>query len=135
MLVKYFIDVRDQGREALSRINKKSLSCCSRTTGPETSRLQNVIERSVSSVRKEFAVDEHWLARGPVATGRESEGSTSICRRGEEMIEAALAETGGKVAGPSGAAVTLGMPATTLYSKIKSDKIDKRASSGLETLA
>ncbi|HZE98858.1 MAG TPA: helix-turn-helix domain-containing protein [Planctomycetota bacterium] len=42
------------------------------------------------------------------------------------MIEAALAETGGKVAGPSGAAVTLGMPPTTLYSKIKSMKIDKR---------
>jgi formate hydrogenlyase transcriptional activator len=47
---------------------------------------------------------------------------------GEEtkLIEAALAESGGKVAGSSGAAVKLGIPATTLYSKIQSLKIDRR---------
>jgi len=47
---------------------------------------------------------------------------------GEEtkLIEAALAESGGKVSGASGAAVRLGMPATTLYSKIQSLKIDRR---------
>jgi hypothetical protein len=39
---------------------------------------------------------------------------------------AALAESGGRVSGPSGAAVKLGIPRTTLYSKRQSMKIDKR---------
>jgi hypothetical protein len=41
------------------------------------------------------------------------------------MIEAALRETKGRVFGPSGAAAKLGMPGTTLDSKIKSLKISK----------
>jgi len=41
------------------------------------------------------------------------------------VIEAALRECGGRVYGPSGAAVRLGIPRTTLESKIKSLKIDK----------
>ena len=46
---------------------------------------------------------------------------------GEErkLIEAALAESGGKVSGSSGAAAKLGMPAT-LYSKIQSLQIDRQ---------
>jgi hypothetical protein len=42
------------------------------------------------------------------------------------MIEAALAETRGRVSGPSGAAARLRMAASTLDSKIKSLNIDKR---------
>ena len=41
------------------------------------------------------------------------------------MIEAALAETGGRVSGPSGAAAKLGIPPSTLDSKIKALKINK----------
>jgi formate hydrogenlyase transcriptional activator len=41
------------------------------------------------------------------------------------IIEAALSESGGQVYGPSGAAVKLGMPRSTLESKIRSLKIDK----------
>ena len=41
------------------------------------------------------------------------------------MIEAALAESGGRVSGPLGAAAKLGIPASTLESKIKSLKINK----------
>jgi formate hydrogenlyase transcriptional activator len=41
------------------------------------------------------------------------------------MIEAALAETRGRVSGPSGAAARLGIPASTLESKIKALKINK----------
>jgi hypothetical protein len=36
-----------------------------------------------------------------------------------------LAASGGRVSGPSGAAEQLGMPASTLESKIRSLKIDK----------
>ncbi len=42
------------------------------------------------------------------------------------MIEAALAKSRGKVAGPRGAAATLGIPASTLESKIKQLGIQKR---------
>jgi formate hydrogenlyase transcriptional activator len=43
------------------------------------------------------------------------------------MIEEALAQTKGRVSGPSGAAAKLGMPPSTLDSKIKSLKIDKHS--------
>jgi len=43
----------------------------------------------------------------------------------KEMIEAALRECAGRVSGPSGAARKLGMPGSTLESKIKSLKINK----------
>jgi formate hydrogenlyase transcriptional activator len=41
------------------------------------------------------------------------------------MIEAALAASNGRVSGPSGAAARLGIPQSTLDSKIKSLKINK----------
>ena len=41
------------------------------------------------------------------------------------MIEAALEETRGKVSGRSGAAARLGIPASTLESKIRALKIRK----------
>jgi transcriptional regulator with GAF, ATPase, and Fis domain len=43
----------------------------------------------------------------------------------KEIIEAALAESKGKVAGPEGAAAKLGIPRSTLDSKIKQLKIKK----------
>jgi len=42
------------------------------------------------------------------------------------MIEAALEETGGRVFGPSGAAVKLGIPRSTLESRIRVLHINKR---------
>jgi transcriptional regulator with GAF, ATPase, and Fis domain len=43
----------------------------------------------------------------------------------QHMIEHALAEAQGRVSGPSGAAARLGVPASTLESKIKRFNIDK----------
>ncbi len=43
----------------------------------------------------------------------------------KEIIEAALRECGGRVAGPLGAAAKLGIPGSTLESKIRSLKINK----------
>jgi transcriptional regulator with GAF, ATPase, and Fis domain len=43
----------------------------------------------------------------------------------KELIEAALAESGGKVAGPEGAAAKLGIPRSTLDLKIKQLNIKK----------
>src|SRR5262249_36516560 len=47
-----------------------------------------------------------------------------LVTREKERIEAALAETKGRVSGPSGAAVKLGIPRSTLDSKIRSLKIN-----------
>jgi transcriptional regulator with GAF, ATPase, and Fis domain len=50
----------------------------------------------------------------------------TIADREREIIEAALAESGGRVAGPKGAAAKLGIPRQTLDSKIARLGIEKR---------
>jgi len=49
----------------------------------------------------------------------------TIADREREMIEAALTQSGGRVAGPSGAAARLGIPRQTLDSKLAALGIDK----------
>lgn len=49
-----------------------------------------------------------------------------IVSQEKELIEAALAECKGKVFGLSGAAAKLGLPPSTLDSKIRTLQIDKR---------
>ncbi len=74
-----------------------------------------------------FSVDQSWLSRKPIATEPKNpvELSEKLAAQEKEMIEAALRETGGRVFGPSGAATKLGMPRSTLESKIRSLKINK----------
>jgi formate hydrogenlyase transcriptional activator len=88
--------------------------------------LQNVIERSVIlSVGDVFSVDEAWLGRDSRQSRTIPPLTESIADREREMIEAALAESEGRVAGPSGAAAKLGIPRQTLDSKIASLQISK----------
>ena len=49
----------------------------------------------------------------------------ALSRQEREMIESVLAETGGRVSGPGGAAEKLSIPARTLDSKIKRLGINK----------
>ncbi len=51
--------------------------------------------------------------------------SEKLAAQEKEIIEAALCECKGRVYGPAGAATKLGMPRSTLESKIRSLKIDK----------
>jgi DNA-binding NtrC family response regulator len=90
--------------------------------------LQNVIERSVILCETEiFSIDESWLPKRPSLT--EPKNQTELPRRllaqEKEMIEAALKESCGRIFGPKGAAAKLGIPRSTLESKIQSLKIDK----------
>jgi PAS domain S-box-containing protein len=130
MLVEYFIDryARKAGKSIRSA-NKRSLDLLQSYPWPGNIReLQNVIERSVIVCDTEnFSVDESWLSRQPLATEPKSplELSEKLAAQEKEMIEAALRECGGQVFGPSGAATKLGMPRSTLESKIRSLKIDK----------
>ena len=74
-----------------------------------------------------FAVDKSWLSRRPSTGHVDVQPSLSNRLPAEEkaFIEAVLRECGGRVYGPSGAAAKLGVPRTTLESKIKSLKINK----------
>jgi len=89
--------------------------------------LQNVIERSVIlSDGEAFSVDEAWLRRsaaGAFESTASARGTWASQER--ERIEAALAATQGRVSGPSGAAVRLGVPRQTLESKIRALRINK----------
>jgi formate hydrogenlyase transcriptional activator len=131
LLVEYFIDryARKAGKH-IKRVNKKTLELLQSYPWPGNIReLQNVIERSVILCETEiFSIDESWLPKRPPMTP-ESKHQVELPRRlllqEKDMIEAALKDTRGRVSGPTGAAVKLGIPRSTLESKIRSLKIDK----------
>jgi formate hydrogenlyase transcriptional activator len=90
--------------------------------------LQNVIERSVILCESDiFSIDESWLPSPLSATEskREIELPQTLEAQEKDMIEEALNATGGRVFGPRGAAAKLGIPRSTLESKIRSLKINK----------
>jgi len=89
--------------------------------------LQNVIERAVIlSDGDIFCVDETWLKRqAPQFAGSTVALNGTLQRKEKEMIEAALAESGGRVSGPDGAATKLGLPRPTLEARIKRLGINK----------
>jgi formate hydrogenlyase transcriptional activator len=129
LLVEYFIDryAIKNGKEIHS-INKRSLDLLQSYSWPGNIReLQNVVERAVIICDGEtFSVDESWLSRETVQTESTSRQLIKIgAAQEKEMIEAALAATRGRVSGRLGAAVKLGIPASTLDSKIRALKIDK----------
>jgi transcriptional regulator with GAF, ATPase, and Fis domain len=130
MLVEYFIDryARKAGRR-IRGVNKRSLELLQSYPWPGNIReLQNVIERSVIVCDMEnLSVDESWLSRQSLESEPKSqeELSQKLASQEKELIEAALRESGGQVSGPTGAAAKLGLPGSTLESKIRSLKIDK----------
>ncbi|HUL91005.1 MAG TPA: sigma 54-interacting transcriptional regulator [Burkholderiales bacterium] len=88
--------------------------------------LQNIIQRAVILGEGTLAIDEAWLpGRRAPPTG----AAPALARpcAGEEtaLIEEALAACHGRVAGPGGAAARLGLPRSTLESRIRSLDIDK----------
>jgi PAS domain S-box-containing protein len=130
LLVEYFIDryARKAGKH-ITTVEKRTLQILQSYLWPGNIReLQNVIERSVIVCETEnFSVDESWLSRQPIATEPNKELALfkRLPSREKATIEAALRESRGRVSGPSGAAVKLGIPGSTLDSKIRSLKIDK----------
>jgi PAS domain S-box-containing protein len=127
LLVEYFIDryARKEGKK-MRGINRSALDKLTSYSWPGNIReLQNVIERSVIVCETEnFTVDESWLS------GMSNEGSQgTLAKMSAEQerraIEVALADTHGRVSGPSGAAAKLGIPRSTLESKMKALSIKK----------
>jgi formate hydrogenlyase transcriptional activator len=129
LFVEYFID-RYAGKmgKKIRSINRKSLELLQSYFWPGNIReLQNVIERAVIvSEGDVLSIDESWLSTES-GTAEPAMGTVSKLPRDREkkIIEATLAETQGRVSGPSGAARKLGIPSTTLESRIRSLKINK----------
>jgi transcriptional regulator with GAF, ATPase, and Fis domain len=127
MLVEYFIGrFARQGGKKIRRINSATLELLQSYPWPGNIREpQNVIERSVIVCETEdFSVDQSWLPQERVEKRAESLSKRSKTEV-REVIEAALAQTGGRVSGPLGAASKLAIPASTLETKIRSLKINK----------
>src|SRR6516162_9457298 len=138
LLVEYFVQRYSvkAGKEIHS-IDKKTLDLLQSYDWPGNVReLQNVIERSVILTSGDvFSVDELWLSQRSVFPARPLKASPLTSRqfaRGQvephseqDIIEAALAATRGRVSGPSGAAAKLGIRASTLEARIKALKINK----------
>lgn len=129
LLVEYFVDrYASKAGKKITGIDKRSMDLLQSYSWPGNIReLQNVIERSVIvSNSHNLTIDESWLDRGPRSHAAPLQPlSKMLATQEKELIEAALAESHGRVSGPSGAAAKLGIPQSTLDSKIKSLKIDK----------
>jgi len=133
LLVEYFIDryARKAGKN-IRHISQETLDLLQSYAWPGNIReLQNVIERSVILCESDiFSIDESWLPQQPQPFLKaKPENQIELPRRLEEqeknMIEDALKASRARVFGPTGAAAKLGIPRSTLESKIKSLKIDK----------
>jgi formate hydrogenlyase transcriptional activator len=127
LLVEYFIDrYARQAGKTIRRVSKRTLDRLKAYPWPGNVReLQNVIERSVIvSDTDEFTVDESWLSTRPAVENRLGMSGT-LASHEKALIEDALLAAGGRVFGPAGAAVRLGIPRSTLESKIRSLRINK----------
>jgi formate hydrogenlyase transcriptional activator len=130
LLVNYFVDrYAKRAGKKINHIQKRALEALKEYSWPGNIReLQNVIERSlIIGETNEFSIDKSWFASESQPAGSPAVDQTSSERT---RIEAALAQCNGKISGAHGAAVMLGMPASTLESKIRTLRINKHAYKG-----
>jgi formate hydrogenlyase transcriptional activator len=108
-------------------VSRRSLELLTAYDWPGNIReLQNLVQRAVILSEDRLVVDESWLRKQRVRppAGKSSLGRPNA-REETELIESALAGSRGRVSGPDGAAAKLGVPRSTLESRIRSLNIDK----------
>jgi len=129
ILVEYFTD-RFAARlgKRFSRLERGAMDRILAYPWPGNVReLQNVIERAVIlSEGDTLHIDEPLTAGGSDTSTLEMSLPDSLRGQERRQIEEALTAAGGRVSGTGGAAARLGVPATTLESRIKRLQIDKR---------
>jgi PAS domain S-box-containing protein len=129
MLVEYFVKryAEKMGKQ-IRKIDNNTLELCQSYPWPGNIReLQNIVERSVILCGGDtFWIEKAWLASQEAAR-QELPGPLPDTLQNQErkIIETALAESKGKVSGPEGAAAKLGIPPSTLDTKIKQLGIKK----------
>ena len=137
LLVEYFLHrFAKRAGKRINKISRETLNIVESYEWPGNVReLQNVVERAVIvSESDALDIDERWLLGGRTAAPLAAQPIQRIHRartqatqeEEKEAIETALMESKGRVSGPFGAAARLGLPSSTLESKIKALKIDKR---------
>src|SRR5258706_5311895 len=129
LLIDYFLKrfAKRFGKK-IRRVDAKTLDLLQSYTWPGNVReLQNVIERSIIlSADENLLLEERWLTHGSYEITSSGQPMPSkLLSSAKEITEAALAESRGRVAGSSGAAAKLGIPPSTLESRIRSLKINK----------
>jgi formate hydrogenlyase transcriptional activator len=133
LLVEYLIErYAKKAGKRITSITKRTLELFQAYDWPGNVReLQNVVERAIVLCEGDtFSVDESWLK---YELPHEQRPSTELQRglvrldasREKELIETALVECKGRIAGPGGAAEKLGIPRSTLESKIRTLGINK----------
>jgi formate hydrogenlyase transcriptional activator len=129
ILVEYFVKrYAEKARKQIRKIDKNTLNLCQSYDWPGNIReLQNIVERSVILCTGDTLwIDEARLSSQNAPRIESSGPLTKNLHNYEKgLIEAALAESKGKVAGPNGAAANLGIPPSTLHLKIKQLHIKK----------
>src|SRR6202023_2042184 len=107
MLVEYFVKryAEKAGRQ-MRKIDRNTLELCQSYPWPGNVReLQNIVERSmILSSGDTFRIEKAWLASPePARQQFPSPLADTLHNQEREIIETALAECKGKVAGPKGA--------------------------------
>ena len=128
LLVEYFVGrYAKAAGKTIRHIGKQTLKQLTAYNWPGNIReLQNVVERAVIlSETDTFFVDETWLKLESAESRHPREGLSTLSTREVKTIEAALADCNGRIDGPSGAAAKLGIPRSTLESKIRRLGISK----------
>jgi transcriptional regulator with GAF, ATPase, and Fis domain len=130
LLVEYFTHrYAERVGKRIRRVAKETSTLLQSYDWPGNIReLQNVIERAVILCDSDtLSIDARWLSGRARATAPIVRLSTgTLATHEKDAIEAALNDSKGRVSGPFGAATRLGVPASTLESKIKALSIDKR---------
>lgn len=130
LLVKHFAEryARKVGKK-VPEIDDKSMDLLQKYSWPGNVReLQNLIERAlILHEPGAVFIQPSWLS-GPWIHSTANSPSNGLKKSAHEekvLIQTALQESGGQVSGPRGAAVRLGIPRSTLESKIRALRIDK----------
>jgi formate hydrogenlyase transcriptional activator len=129
LLVEHFIArYAEKAGRHFDRVEKSSLELLRTYNWPGNIReLQNAVERAaILSEGETFRVEPAFLKlETSRSLGSASNLAVGVADRERELIEAALAESRGRISGPSGAAARLGIPRQTLDSKIATLRISK----------
>jgi transcriptional regulator with GAF, ATPase, and Fis domain len=129
LLAKYFIDrFAGSAGKKIRKIEKRTIDLLQAYDWPGNIReLQNVMERAVIlSDRETLSIDESWMQPGPTGVAETPIAlAQALVNKEKEMIETALEESRGRIFGPFGAAVKLGIPRSTLEARIKTLCINK----------
>ena len=128
LLVDYFVrKYAGRAGKNIEHIDKKTQELLKAYRWPGNIReLQNVVERAVIVTQTDkLFINEQWLRSTPAKPPTPRDGLSALAEHEAAMIEAALAESHGRISGPSGAATKLRMRRQTLESKIKRLGINK----------